>query len=106
MAGFKPEQVSVTVNQNMLIVSGTANEKQEEDKGEYLYRGIAGRSASASGRQVRWDEIMDALRILDEAEKSEKPVPHYKQVLARKRVGLIRRSRFRSPRSDEGRTLN
>jgi hypothetical protein len=62
--------------------------------------------ASASGPPVRWDEIMDALRILDEAEKSEKPVPHYKQVLARKTVGLIGRSRFRSPRSDEGRTLN
>jgi molecular chaperone IbpA len=44
VAGFKPEQVSVTVNQNQLIVSATANEKQEDDKGEYLYRGIAGRS--------------------------------------------------------------
>ena len=44
VAGFKPEQVNVTVNQNMLIVSTTANEKQEDDKGEYLYRGIAGRS--------------------------------------------------------------
>lgn len=44
VAGFKPEQVSVTINQNQLIVSAAANEKQEEDKGEYLYRGIAGRS--------------------------------------------------------------
>ncbi|HEX3342371.1 MAG TPA: Hsp20 family protein [Pseudolabrys sp.] len=44
VAGFKPEQVSVTVNQNMLIVSASADEKQEKDKGEYLYRGIAGRS--------------------------------------------------------------
>ena len=42
VAGFKPEQVNVTVNQNMLIVSATAEDKQ--DKGEYLYRGIAGRS--------------------------------------------------------------
>ena len=42
VAGFKPEQVNVTVNQNMLIVSATADDKQ--DKGEYLYRGIAGRS--------------------------------------------------------------
>jgi molecular chaperone IbpA len=42
VAGFKPEQVNVTVNQNMLIVSTTAEDKQ--DKGEYLYRGIAGRS--------------------------------------------------------------
>src|SRR6185312_13450664 len=44
VAGFKPEQVNVTVNQNMLIVSASADEKQEKDKGEYLYRGIAGRS--------------------------------------------------------------
>jgi molecular chaperone IbpA len=42
VAGFKPEQVNVTVNQNMLIVSATADDKP--DKGEYLYRGIAGRS--------------------------------------------------------------
>jgi molecular chaperone IbpA len=42
VAGFKPDQIAVTVNQNTLIVSGRAEEKQ--DKGEYLYRGIAGRS--------------------------------------------------------------
>ena len=38
VAGFKPEQVNVTINQNMLIVSATSDDKQ--DKGEYLYRGI------------------------------------------------------------------
>ncbi len=32
----------MTVNQNVLIVTGNADEKQGE--GEYLYRGIAGRS--------------------------------------------------------------
>jgi molecular chaperone IbpA len=42
VAGFKPEQVNVTVNENMLIISATAEDKQ--DKGEYFYRGIAGRS--------------------------------------------------------------
>jgi molecular chaperone IbpA len=41
VAGFRPDQINVTVNQNMLIVSGTVN---SDDKGEYLYRGIAGRS--------------------------------------------------------------
>jgi len=44
VAGFKPEQVNVTLNQNMLIVSAAANENQQEDRGEYLYRGIACRS--------------------------------------------------------------
>ena len=42
VAGFKPEQIGVSVNQNVLIVTGNAGEKQGE--GEYLYRGIAGRS--------------------------------------------------------------
>jgi molecular chaperone IbpA len=42
VAGFKSEQIGVTVNQNVLIVTGNADEKQGE--GEYLYRGIAGRS--------------------------------------------------------------
>ena len=42
VAGFKPEQINVTINQNMLIVTGNAADKQ--DQGEYLYHGIAGRS--------------------------------------------------------------
>ena len=41
VAGFRPDQINVTVNQNTLIVTGRVDEKQ--DKGEYLYRGIAGR---------------------------------------------------------------
>ena len=41
VAGFKPEQISVTVHQNALIVAGQVPEKQ--DPNEYLYRGIAGR---------------------------------------------------------------
>lgn len=44
VAGFKPEQVNVALHQNTLIVSAAANENPEEDKSEYLYRGIAGRS--------------------------------------------------------------
>jgi hypothetical protein len=61
--------------------------------------------ANPSGRVVRWDEIMDALRILDtEADKFGKPLPHYKRVLARRGVpptGLRSRKR-----DDEGRPLN
>jgi len=41
VAGFKPDQINVTVNQNTLTIAGRVDEKQ--DKGEYLYRGIAGR---------------------------------------------------------------
>lgn len=61
--------------------------------------------ANASGRVVRWDDIMDALRILDaEADRYGKPLPHYKRVLARKSMspaGLRLRKR-----DDEGRPLN
>ena len=41
VAGFKPEQVNVTVHQNTLAVSGQVNQKQDEV--EYMYRGIAAR---------------------------------------------------------------
>ena len=61
---------------------------------------------NASGNVVRWDDIMDALRTLDrEAHAYGKPLPHYKRVLARKRVGWS--GRFRSGNSgDQGRMLN
>ena len=41
VAGFRPEQINVTVHQNVLTISGRVNEKQDES--EYLYRGIAAR---------------------------------------------------------------
>jgi molecular chaperone IbpA len=41
VAGFKPEQISVTVHQDTLTISGRTDEKQGEP--DYLYRGIAGR---------------------------------------------------------------
>ena len=41
IAGFKPEQISVTVHQNTLSISGRVEEKK--DGAEYLYRGIAAR---------------------------------------------------------------
>jgi hypothetical protein len=61
--------------------------------------------STASDRVVRWDEIMDALRVLDGlAAKYGKTLPHYKRVLARKSVspaGLRSRKR-----DDQGRPLN
>ncbi len=44
VAGFRPEQISVTVEQNTLTVSGRVDEKQEMADSEYLYRGIAARA--------------------------------------------------------------
>jgi molecular chaperone IbpA len=42
VAGFKPEQISVTVHQNTLTISGRVDEKPGQV--EYLYRGIGGRA--------------------------------------------------------------
>ena len=41
VAGFKPEQIDVTVHQNMLTISARLLEKQNQ--AEYVYRGIAAR---------------------------------------------------------------
>lgn len=41
VAGFTEEQLSLVQQQNLLVVAG---EKSSEDEGEYLHRGIAGRS--------------------------------------------------------------
>ncbi|CDX22199.1 heat shock chaperone [Mesorhizobium sp. ORS 3324] len=41
VAGFSEDELAITQEQNMLMVSG---QKAGEDKGEYLHRGIAGRS--------------------------------------------------------------
>jgi molecular chaperone IbpA len=40
LAGFKPEEITVTAAQNMLTVEGR---KAEKDDREYLYQGISGR---------------------------------------------------------------
>ena len=41
VAGFKPEQIAVTLDQNTLVVTGQGDSGQE--KCDYLYHGIAGR---------------------------------------------------------------
>jgi molecular chaperone IbpA len=43
VAGFKPEQIGVTVHQNTLTITGRVNGNQGKSEPEYLYRGIAGR---------------------------------------------------------------
>jgi molecular chaperone IbpA len=41
VAGFTQDEISIIHERNMLVVSGA---KAEEEKAEYLYRGIAGRN--------------------------------------------------------------
>lgn len=46
VAGFDKSDLDVTIQENRLIVSGRTNEKarEQEEKTQYLYRGIAGRA--------------------------------------------------------------
>lgn len=62
---------------------------------------------TTSGRIVCWDDIMDALRMLDrEAEGFRRPLPHYKRVLADRRASLLgMRPRSRGS-GDQGQVLN
>ena len=41
LAGFKPEEVTITAEQNVLTVEGHKNEKEDH---QYLYQGISARS--------------------------------------------------------------
>ena len=42
VAGFGPEDLEITAQQNSLVVTGKA--KKEQEAGQFLYRGIAGRA--------------------------------------------------------------
>ena len=59
---------------------------------------------TAPGSHVPWHDIMDALCALD---KEDKPLPHYKRVLAQKGRGLLGATMLRRRnRNDQGAPLN
>src|SRR5437764_9155710 len=41
VAGFKPDEIDITAQQNVLIVSGRKSEENEQKDGDFVYRGIA-----------------------------------------------------------------
>ena len=67
VAGFKPDEIDITAQQNVLLVTGRKKEEAEEGKGNnYVYRGIATRSferrfALADHIQVRGADLKDGL---------------------------------------------
>jgi molecular chaperone IbpA len=66
VAGFKPEEIDITAQQNVLLVSGRKSDETDEKSGEYVYRGIANRSferrfALADHIQVRGADLKDGL---------------------------------------------
>lgn len=57
VAGFKPEQISVTVQQNTLIVTGREAQKGDHD---YLYQGIAARDFERRFNLADFVEVKEA----------------------------------------------
>ena len=83
VAGFKPEEIDITAQQNVLLVSGRKAEENEQQQGagDYIYRGIANRSferrfALADHIQVRGADLKDGLlhiELLREIPEAMKP---------------------------------
>ena len=70
VAGFKPDEIDITAQQNVLIVSGRRNEESEEQGNDYIYRGIANRSferrfALADHIQVKGADLKDGLLAIE-----------------------------------------
>ena len=98
VAGFKPDELDITAQQNVLVVSGRKKDEAEEKGDNYIYRGIATRSferrfALADHIQVRGADMKDGLlsvelvREIPEAMKPKKiniggPAPKHDQIEA------------------------
>jgi molecular chaperone IbpA len=70
VAGFKADEIDITAQQNVLIVTGKKREESEKDGNDFIYRGIATRSferrfALADHIQVRGADMKDGLLSID-----------------------------------------
>ena len=70
VAGFKGDEIDITAQQNVLIVSGKKSEESGEHGSDYIYRGIATRSferrfALADHIQVRGADLKDGLLAIE-----------------------------------------
>jgi molecular chaperone IbpA len=70
VAGFRREEIDITAQQNVLIVSGKKKEESEDRGSDYIYRGIATRSferrfALADHIQVRGADLKDGLLSIE-----------------------------------------
>ena len=66
VAGFRSDEIDITAQQNVLIVSGAKKEESESKSADYIYRGIANRSferrfALADHIQVRGADMKDGM---------------------------------------------
>jgi molecular chaperone IbpA len=70
VAGFKPDEIDITAQQNVLLVTGRKKDESEEKGSNYIYRGIATRSferrfALADHIQVRGADMKDGLLSIE-----------------------------------------
>jgi len=70
VAGFKPDEVDITAQQNVLLVTGRKKEEAEDKGTNYVYRGIATRSferrfALADHIQVKGADLKDGLLAIE-----------------------------------------
>jgi molecular chaperone IbpA len=70
VAGFKPDEIDITAQQNVLIVSGRKTDESEDKGSDYVYRGIATRSferrfALADHIQVKGADMKDGLLAIE-----------------------------------------
>ena len=70
VAGFKPDEIDITAQQNVLLVSGRKRDESDEKGSNYIYRGIATRSferrfALADHIQVRSADMKDGLLAIE-----------------------------------------
>ena len=70
VAGFKPDEVDITAQQNVLVVSGRKSDETDEKGTDFIYRGIANRSferrfALADHIQVRGADLKDGLLSIE-----------------------------------------
>ena len=70
VAGFKPEELDITSQQNQLIVTGRKSDEEGQAGSDYIYRGIATRSferrfALADHIQVRGADMKDGLLSIE-----------------------------------------
>jgi molecular chaperone IbpA len=70
VAGFKPEEIDITAQQNVLLVTGKKADEAEDQAADYIYRGIATRSFErrfglADHIQVKGADLKDGLLLVD-----------------------------------------
>jgi molecular chaperone IbpA len=59
LAGFKRDELNITVKEGLLTIEGNKAEVESEDR-KYLHRGIANRNFTRSWKLAEYVEVLDA----------------------------------------------